>query len=133
MMESEIARLTIETSFQGSITVKLIEIQTNNNLSYIINCDSNLYCSEDQSQRLTVGRGYIDHLLSELETARIPATPKWEMGCDGTSYELVLTRGFNAVIYRWWCEASKGYEPVVKFANELLKLAQCNERVSIDG
>lgn len=49
------------------------------------------------------------------------------MGCDGTSYELKLTRGLNNVTYRWWYEAPKGYESVAKFVNELLKLARCKE------
>ena len=130
--ECEVARLTIDVSFQGKITVKLIESQTGNNeQSYVVDCNSDLYCSENQHQRLTAGGAYIEQLLCELEAANVPVLPDKAMGCDGTSYELTLTRESSAVTYRWWCEAPKGYEPVVKFTNELLRLARCGERASM--
>jgi len=53
------------------------------------------------------------------------------LGCDGVTYELTLHQNGIRKTYSWWCDAPKGWEPVVKACNVLLKAARVNHRVRI--
>ncbi len=129
----ELIRFEINSSTGYRLEIRLLEsIKASRTKSTVLKCKQWSPLHGDKSWTRAVGAGYVDYLLRNLAEARIPAIPEYVAGLDGTDYELMLNQGFNITTYRWWGNAPKGYEPIAAFTNELLKLARCNERVSID-
>lgn len=43
-----------------------------------------------------------DAIYDQIRELRLPPLPPFAAGCDGVTYELDLTAGFNMTRLRWW-------------------------------
>jgi hypothetical protein len=46
--------------------------------------------------------------------------PEVTIGLDGTTYELLIERGFSKVQFTWWCEPPLGWEALGEVARKIL-------------
>jgi hypothetical protein len=72
-----------------------------------------------------------DRLLRALARASVPGVPPpGASGLDGTSYELALGDDYwTWVRYAWWSKPPEGWEPVARFLDGFVRLAEA----AIDG
>jgi len=132
VQHGQIACLTCETSEARSYSVRLLmPTDQTRKESWRLVCESRDMSNGGKHWQRSIGAGYAQHLLHQLDEARIPAIPPFMSGCDGATYELSFTQGLNAVTYRWWPDAPKSYEPLVRFGNELLQLGRFQERLTV--
>jgi hypothetical protein len=58
-----------------------------------------------------------------LEHQVATVVPESVMGLDGTTYTLLIKRGFNIVQFTWWCEPPAAWQALGELAKTLLKMA----------
>ncbi len=62
-------------------------------------------------------------ILDTLES-QVPSTvPEVIFGLDGTTYELLIERGFNRVQFAWWCEPPAVWKALGELSSRLLNRA----------
>ena len=121
-----LARLSILTTFEGSEEIECYRREKAGVMRYFrytINDNDQidtLYPLEPQQFRA---------LQKVLDFPDPVMRGEKMLGCDGVTYELTLYQNGMRKMYSWWCDAPKGWEPVVKATNALLKAAKVNRRV----
>lgn len=125
--------LSISPSFENSVVVSLLEHRKTNEHTYWIRYGETEPPTTDPlesvgqsfsvTEEFEIFEGDAEDLLEKLKQASISVAPEYIMGCDGTTYELIIESGFNRVHYQWWSEAPKGWEALIEASNALLKLA----------
>lgn len=88
-----------------------------------IEFESSDYAAQRGDRRRPLGVGYIEHWLTKLSNAQIPAIVDEVMGCDGAVYIMEFIRGLNRASYTGWCAESRSHQILVDFGNELLRRA----------
>jgi hypothetical protein len=68
-----------------------------------------------------------DRLASAIPDFQVPAVPDFVLGCDGHTVTLEISRGFNSSSYEWWTSPPEGWEPLDRFAQTILKIADVPE------
>jgi hypothetical protein len=58
----------------------------------------------------------LEHLVATV-------APESVQGLDGTTYTLLIKRGFNVAQFTWWCEPPAGWQALGELAKTLLKIA----------
>ncbi|VWB92956.1 hypothetical protein BLA6860_04426 [Burkholderia lata] len=51
-----------------------------------------------------------DAIYKRLQEIQLPPLPPFAAGCDGVTYELDLTAGFNMTRLRWWGDLPEQWE-----------------------
>ncbi len=77
----------------------------------------------------TVSSSHIEKILAKLADVKIPSIPQFSTGCDGTTYYLKLTHGFNSTSYKWWGAIPEEYQPLKYLCKTLLQLAKIETEV----
>jgi len=62
-------------------------------------------------------------ILDILDPQVFSAVPEATSGLDGTTYELLIERGFNKVQFTWWCEPPGVWKALGELARRLLNMA----------
>ncbi len=47
----------------------------------------------------------VNELLGNLRSVNLDKLPKYGMGCDGDTYTLKLSNGWNSVQFKWWSDS----------------------------
>lgn len=129
-----IVELNVAESHGPRVRVRICEWPGEGSCRYEICADTWSMGAIDNPRCYAVDAAHVRHMLDLLEHAQVPASPPVSWGCDGTTYELNLWRGLNSATYTWWLSPPQGYQPLVSFSNELLRLAQLDHRIaSFDG
>ena len=125
--------LSISPSFENRVVVSLLEHRKTNEHSYWIRYQETASPTTDPlesveqpfsvTEECEIFEGDADDLLEKLKEASISVAPEYIVGCDGTTYDLIVESGFNRVHYQWWSERPKGWEALIDASNALLKLA----------
>jgi hypothetical protein len=68
-------------------------------------------------------------IMEILERQVLPVVPETIEGLDGTTYELLIERGFNKVQFTWWCEPPRVWKALAKVAKALLNRADAASMV----
>jgi hypothetical protein len=69
------------------------------------------------------------HILDQLKSTTIPASPEFEMGCDGGFTELEIGGYAGKAHYRWWSSPPHGWERLDELAHEIVKLSGIYDRL----
>ena len=72
--------------------------------------------------RFRVPKEWVADLFDELQSLRIPAGPRFEMGCDGGFTELKVGDYDGAAHYRWWSAPPEGWKGLDSFAQKILSV-----------
>lgn len=133
MVKNPRLTLSISPSFEDRVVVSLLEHRKTNEHTYWIRYQETAPPTTDPlesvEQRFSVTEeceifeGDAADLLEKLKEVSISVAPEYIVGCDGTTYELIVDSGFNRVHYQWWSEIPKGWEALIDASNALLKLA----------
>ena len=62
-------------------------------------------------------------ILDTLESQVPSAVPEAIFGLDGTTYELLIERGFNRIQFTWWCEPPAVWKALGELSERLLNMA----------
>jgi hypothetical protein len=62
-------------------------------------------------------------ILAILENRVASVSPEHVMGLDGTTYDLLIERGFNKVQFTWWCEPPAAWQALGELSKMLLERA----------
>jgi hypothetical protein len=62
-------------------------------------------------------------IVATLESQLISVVPESVLGLDGTTYELLIERGFNRIRFTWWGEPPRAWRVLRELSNTLLDLA----------
>jgi len=68
-------------------------------------------------------------LTAAMEHQAVSVAPEGVLGLDGTTYELLIERGFNRIQYTWWGEPPAAWRPLRKLSNTLLGVADAASRI----
>ncbi|MGB2634310.1 MAG: hypothetical protein WAM58_10275 [Candidatus Acidiferrum sp.] len=75
------------------------------------------------SWRQEVSPTEVREILDILEHQVISVVPETVMGLDGTTYELLIERGFSKVQFTWWCEPPAVWKVLGEVSKRLLSVA----------
>jgi hypothetical protein len=64
-----------------------------------------------------------EEIISAINNQMVSLIPTPIYGCDGTTYKLAITRGFNEVRLEWWCDLPQEWTFLQKSVKTLLRLA----------
>lgn len=65
----------------------------------------------------------VNELLKILSNINLQILPKFGMGCDGESYSLKLSNGWNFIEFNWWSDTcGKQWESLFLFRESITKL-----------
>jgi len=64
-----------------------------------------------------------EKITAALESQVMSVVPEEVFGLDGTTYELVIKRGFNKIQFRWWGEPPAAWRALRELSNTLLGVA----------
>jgi hypothetical protein len=84
------------------------------------NCEE---ITEAMSWRREVSPTEVRDILDILEHQVISVVPETVMGLDGTTYELLIERGFSKVQFTWWCEPPAVWKALGEISKRLLLIA----------
>jgi hypothetical protein len=68
-------------------------------------------------------------LTAALEHEALYVTPESVEGLDGTTYELLIERGFNRIQFKWWGEPPAAWRALREVSSTLLDLADAALRI----
>ena len=68
-------------------------------------------------------------LTAAMEHQAVSVAPEGVLGLDGTTYELLIERGFNRIQYTWWGEPPAAWRPLRELSNTLLGVADAASRI----
>ena len=80
----------------------------------------NYIIGPNDSGKITISPSDFNDLLEDIKLSRIPASPEFSMGLDGTTYTICIKNGFNSVTYSWWEECPPEWEKLGKLADKLI-------------
>ena len=80
----------------------------------------NYIIGPNDSGKITISPSDFNDLLEDIKLSRIPASPEFSMGLDGTTYTISIKNGFNSVTYSWWEECPPEWEKLGKLADKLI-------------
>jgi hypothetical protein len=130
-MKIALLKLAITPSFEDGIVLTLMENRGRKKNTYLLRHEEVELRSAAQeslgqhlssSQEIIVTNEKAEHILQILKQASISVMPGYSLGVDGTSYELIVSRGLNEGRYRWWETIPEGWEPLAKISDALLRL-----------
>jgi hypothetical protein len=134
-------------SFEGELSMRLTEKhESEGRAEYFLICQKNPPLNEGEFSifasvlRRVVGRDReeitksmnwqrevppleaktIATILEQLVPTVVPESVE---GLDGTTYTLLIKRGFNVIQFTWWCEPPAGWQALGGLAKTLLKIA----------
>ncbi len=84
------------------------------------NCEE---ITEAMSWRREVSPTEVRDILDILEHRVISVVPEPIIGLDGTTYELLIERGFSKVQFTWWCEPPTGWKALGEVSKRLLSIS----------
>jgi hypothetical protein len=84
------------------------------------NCEE---ITEAMRWRREVSPTEVRDILDNLEHRVIPVVPEPIIGLDGTTYELLIERGFSKVQFTWWCEPPPAWNALGEVSKRLLSVA----------
>jgi len=64
-----------------------------------------------------------NRIKAALENQVVSVAPESVLGLDGTTYELLVERGFNRIQFTWWGEPPAAWQAIRELSNTLLDLA----------
>lgn len=70
-------------------------------------------------------------LMEILERQVLPVVPETILGLDGTTYELLIERGFSEVRFTWWCDPPRVWKALGEVAKTLLNRADAASMVDV--
>jgi len=68
----------------------------------------------------------VEEILDTLKSQIPSAIPEAISGLDGTTYELLIERGFNKVQFTWWCEPPGVWKALGELSRRLLNRANAS-------
>lgn len=71
----------------------------------------------------------VKKIISTLEHQVISVAPDSVFGLDGTTYELLIERGFNRIQFKWWGEPPAAWRTLRELLSTLLDLADAASTV----
>jgi len=110
--------IRVSPSFEGTTTIRL-ERETYEGgrfLYYIIHDQSQStgYRAGPDIRKYQIPPEVAEAIIKELESSQIGICPEEVMGCDGTTTEIEIERGFNKVSFTWWQELPKQWKNLSK-------------------
>jgi len=81
------------------------------------------------SWRREVSPTEVREILDILQHQVISVVPETIVGLDGTTYELLIERGFSKVQFTWWCEPPEVWKTLGEVSKRLLSIADAESTV----
>ncbi len=67
----------------------------------------------------------VNDLLEILGSINLKVLPKYGMGCDGETYRLILSHGWNSVEFKWWSDScGEQWKELFLFRDKITKLKE---------
>jgi hypothetical protein len=147
MDREDLLVLKEKPSFEGELCIRVTEEhQSEGRAKYFLICQKNPPLSADEFSIFThVLSRVVDRDREEitksinwqrevppleaktiatiLEHQVVTVAPEGIAGLDGTTYTLLIKRGFNVVRFTWWCEPPARWQALGELAKTLLKVA----------
>jgi hypothetical protein len=77
-----------------------------------------------QPVELELNDEQVQGLVDEVRRLNLPMTGlDGIVGCDGATYTLTITSGFQEARFKWWCEPPAGWEGLARIAAMLESFA----------
>ena len=73
----------------------------------------------------------VREILDILQHQVVSVDPEAIVGLDGTTYELLIERGFSKVQFTWWCEPPAVWKALGKLSKRLLGIADATSMIQI--
>lgn len=72
-----------------------------------------------------IKKSEVNKLLEILGSINLQKIPKYGMGCDGETYSLKLSNGWNCVEFKWWSDTcGEQWESLFLFREKIIKLKE---------
>jgi hypothetical protein len=147
MASQTLLTLKEKPSFEGELSIELVkENDSGGRAKYSLVCQKNPPLNErelllipllredgadDDLREITksikwqreVPEANLRNILTRLQHEVVAVVPDRVLGFDGTSYELIINRGFNGVQFVWWCEAPQAWKVLGEAAKTILTWA----------
>jgi hypothetical protein len=130
-------------SFEGELSVALMEEHDpEGRARYFLVCQKEPPFNTEEIVLIAAREGIVDDQHDELMKSiswqrEVPAAeasaildilqhqiafiiPEATIGLDGTTYELLIERGFSKVQFTWWCDPPLGWKALGEVANKIL-------------
>jgi hypothetical protein len=155
MRSTVLLALTEKPSFEGALSVRLVEEQNpEGRATYSLACQKDPpfnssevgllamalrdVTGEDREEltksvswRVEVSLAKATELTDILTGLAAVIVPQSELGLDGTFYELLIERGFNKVQFAWWSEPPVVWKSLGDLSKKLL--ASANAELMIEA
>jgi hypothetical protein len=136
--------LTVKPSFEGGLTVRLVEERNpEGHATHSLVCQKYppinssefgllaMVTRDEDREELTKGISWkrevplaeARELSGILKGLTIAIVPQGGMGLDGTTYELLIERGFNKVQFTWWSDPPEAWKSLGDLSKRLLASA----------
>ncbi len=154
MKSKTLLALKVEPSFEGRLSIRLVEEPTpDGQVSYSLACEKAPPLNAAESNillALATGNFGIDdfkdikkvliwerklpeleakNLMTTLGNAQIPVVAESPGGLDGTTYQLVIGCGHSLSRFQWWCEPPSSWAVIGKVARTLITWADASSAV----
>jgi hypothetical protein len=70
-------------------------------------------------------------MLAILEKQVVSLSPESVLGLDGTTYELLIERGFNKVQFTWWSKPPAGWRAIGELSKILRETADAASMIEV--
>lgn len=114
----EMIKIRVSPSFEGATTVGLErEACEGGRFRYYIVHDQSQntgYRAGPDIRKYQIPPEVADAIIKELESSEIGICPEEVMGCDGTTTQIEIQRGFNKVSFTWWQGLPKQWKNLSK-------------------
>jgi hypothetical protein len=81
------------------------------------------------SWRREVSPTEVREILDVLQHQVVSVVPETIVGLDGTTYELLIQRGFSKVRFTWWCEPPAVWKALGEVSTRLLNIADATSAI----
>src|SRR5688572_20350300 len=147
MAETNLLVLKEKPSFEGELNIRLVEEQdSEGHAKYSLVCQKRPPYNAGEIVLLAGVLGAVDgedleeltksicwqreiqrhearEIIDILEHQLVSIAPESILGLDGTTYELLIERGFSKVQFTWWCDPPRVWKALGEVSERILAMA----------